>query len=186
MTTAGRLMKNALHANYRMTRMRGRLIRVIVKSLAQLLIMSGILALCATPALHAQREKLPAEDLEFVEKTWPEAKKTTTGIRYVIMREGDGPAPKPGDKVSVLYVGRLLNGKIFDQATDAAQPFTFRVRREAVIEGWDQIIQLMKRGEKRLVIVPPELAYGTRGQPPKIGRSQTLVFEIDLLSVSKD
>ena len=140
----------------------------------------------ATPALRAQREKLPPDDLAEVEKNWPAAKKTTTGIRYVIMKEGEGPLPVPGDKVNVLYVGRLLNGKVFDQATDPAQPFTFRIRRDMVIEGWDQVLQLMKRGEKRLVIVPPELGYGTRGQPPKIGRNATLVFEIELLSFGKD
>lgn len=145
-----------------------------------------MLLLCAAPALRAQREKLPPEDLEIVEKNWPQAKKTTTGIRYVILRAGEGDSPKPGDKVNVLYVGQLLNGKVFDESKDPAQPFTFRVRREAVIEGWDQILQLMKRGEKRLVIVPPELAYGTRGQPPKIGRNATLVFEIELLSFGKE
>jgi FKBP-type peptidyl-prolyl cis-trans isomerase len=143
-------------------------------------------ALALLPALHAQREKLPPEDLEYVEKTWPEAKKTNTGIRYIIQREGQGHSPKPGDKVNVLYVGRLLNGKEFDQALDPKQPFTFRVRRDMVIEGWDQIIQHMKAGEKRLVIIPPELAYGTRGQPPKIGRNQTLVFEMELISFGKD
>ena len=138
------------------------------------------------PAARAQREKLPPEDLEFVEKTWPEAKKTNTGIRYIILREGEGDKPKPGDKVNVLYIGRLLNGTVFDQATEADKPFTFRIRRDMVIEGWDQVLQLMKKGEKRLVIIPPELGYGTRGQPPKIGRNQTLVFEIELVSFSKD
>ena len=145
-----------------------------------------MIALAASATLHAQREKLPPADLEYVEKTWPGAKKTTTGIRYVVMQEGQGDTPKPGDKVNVLYTGRLLDGKVFDQATDPAQPFTFRVRLEAVIEGWDQILQQMKKGEKRLVIIPPELAYGTRGQPPKIGRNQTLVFEMELISFGKD
>jgi FKBP-type peptidyl-prolyl cis-trans isomerase len=157
-----------------------------VKYSVRLVLALGFLSLCATPALQAQREKIPPDDLEFVEKTWPEAKKTMTGIRYVIMREGEGPTPKPGDKVNVLYVGRLLNGKVFDQNSDANQPFTFRIRRDMVIEGWDQILQLMKKGEKRLVIIPPELGYGTRGQPPKIGRNATLVFEIELLSFGKD
>lgn len=157
-----------------------------MKSVHKLILVLGLLASFASPALHAQREKLPPDDLEFVEKTWPEAKKTTTGIRYIILREGSGPTPVPGDKVNVLYVGRLLNGKVFDQATEADKPFTFRVRREAVIEGWDQVLQLMKQGEKRLVIIPPEMAYGTRGQPPKIGRNATLVFEMELLSFSKD
>lgn len=157
-----------------------------MKSVHKLILVLGLLASFASPALHAQREKLPPDDLEFVEKTWPEAKKTQTGIRYIILREGSGPTPVPGDKVNVLYVGRLLNGKVFDQATEADKPFTFRVRREAVIEGWDQVLQLMKQGEKRIVIIPPEMAYGTRGQPPKIGRNATLVFEMELLSFSKD
>ena len=155
-----------------------------VKSLAHFALV--LLALTASSALYAQREKLPPDDLEFVEKTWPQAKKTMTGIRYIVQREGEGPSPKPGDKVNVLYVGRLLNGNVFDKAEDPSQPFSFRVRREAVIEGWDQILQQMKKGEKRLVIIPPELAYGTRGQPPKIGRNQTLVFEIELLSFGKE
>lgn len=138
----------------------------------------------AAPFVHAQREKLPPEDLAFVEKTWPTAKKTSTGIRYIVMHEGQGELLKPGDKVDVLYVGRFLDGKIFDQALDPAHPFSFRVKRGDVIEGWDQILQFMKRGEKRLVIVPPELAYGTRGQPPVIGRDATLVFEMEVLPTS--
>lgn len=144
------------------------------------------LAVVLAPNLHAQREKLPPADLEYVEKTWPDAKKTSTGIRYVILREGEGPSPKPGDKVNVLYVGKLIDGRVFDEAKDPTQPFTFRVRREMVIEGWDQILQLMKRGEKRLVIIPPEMAYGTRGQPPKIGRNATLIFEMELLSFGQE
>jgi FKBP-type peptidyl-prolyl cis-trans isomerase len=157
-----------------------------VKPLAKLVFVLGLSAVLAAPIARAQREKLPPEDLDFVEKNWPEAKKTNTGIRYIIMREGEGEMPKPGNKVSVLYVGRLLDGKIFDQNQDRDHPFAFRVRRGMVIEGWDEIIPLMKRGEKRLVIVPPELAYGTRGEPPKIPRNATLVFEIDLLDFKAD
>lgn len=160
--------------------------RQSVNPMVKLLFCLSMLALVAAPALRAQREKLPAEDLEFVEKNWPEAKKTSTGIRYLIMREGQGDMPKPGDKVSVLYIGRLLNGTVFDQNQNREDPFSFRVRREMVIEGWEQVLQLMKRGEKRLVIIPPELAYGTRGQPPKIPRKATLVFEIELLDFKKD
>ena len=157
-----------------------------MKFSARLFTASFCFLLAAAPVLRAQREKLPPADLEVVEKTWPGAKKTTTGIRYVILKEGQGDTPKPGDKVNVLYVGKLLDGTVFDQATEADKPFTFRVRREMVIEGWEQVLQLMKRGEKRLVIIPPEMGYGTRGQPPKIGRNATLVFEIELLSFSKD
>jgi len=165
--------------------MPGRLIRVPVK-FAKLLFLLSLGTLFVAPTAQAQREKLPPEDLEYVQKNFPEAKKTNTGIRYIIMREGQGEMPKSGQKVAVLYVLRLLDGKMIDQTDDRNAPFTFRIRRDEVIEAWDQILQLMKVGEKRLVIVPAELAYGTRGQPPKIPRSATLIFEIDLLEIKPD
>jgi FKBP-type peptidyl-prolyl cis-trans isomerase len=140
----------------------------------------------AAPLLQAQREKIPAEDLAYVEKTWPEAKKTNSGIRYVILQAGTGERPKPGENVAVLYTGRLLSGDVFDQNLDKDKPFIFRVAREQVIQGWDQVLQLMRVGEKRIVIIPPELAYGTRGQPPKISRNATLAFTIELLEIKGD
>jgi FKBP-type peptidyl-prolyl cis-trans isomerase len=146
-----------------------------------------LIALLCTPlGLQAQREKLPPQDLEFVEKTWPKAKKTTTGLRYVMLEEGSGPVVKSGNNVAVLYEGRTLDGKVFDKMLDRERPFAFRVGREQVIAGWDQILQVMKRGDKILVIIPPELAYGTRGKPPSIGRNATLVFEITLLEIKTD
>ncbi len=151
--------------------------------LVRLLFLS--LMLIAPLAVRAQREKLPPDDLEFVEKTWPEAKKTSTGIRYIVLQPGNGETGKPGDRAAVLYVGRLLNGTEFDRNQDREHPFSFRVARGMVIEGWEQILQQMKPGEKRLVIVPPELAYGTRGQPPKIPRNATLVFEMEVLEFKK-
>lgn len=156
----------------------------LVKHPSKLLFLLVVVTSFCASVGYAQREKLPPEDLEFVEKTWPEAKKTSTGIRYLVLREGEGEPAKPGDKVSVLYVGRLLNGKVFDQA-DASRPFVVRVRRGEVIEGWDQILQFMRKGEKRLVIIPPEMAYGTRGQPPHIPRMATLVFEMEIHEIER-
>lgn len=156
-----------------------------MKLLPKLALILAVSALLGAPVVHAQREKLPPEDLEFVQQHWPEAKKTTTGIRYLVLRQGEGETAKPGDKVDVLYVGRLLDGKTFDQALERDHPFSVRVRRGEVIEGWDQILQLMKKGEKRLVIIPAELAYGTRGQPPSIPRMATLVFEMELLDITR-
>ena len=136
----------------------------------------------ALPLVRAQSEKFSPDDLDFVEQNYPTAKKTNTGIRYIIEREGTGKSPEPGDVVNVLYVGKLLNGKVFDKDLDPAHPFSFRVRRFQVIEGWEQTLQLMKVGEKRLVIIPSEYAYGTRGQPPTIPPDAPLIFEIELLS----
>ena len=140
----------------------------------------------SAPLLRAQREKLPDDDLAFVEKNFPDAKKTSTGIRYIIQAEGKGDSPRPGDLVSLMYAGRLLNGTIFDQNISREHPFTFRLGRNQVIEGWDQVIQLMKRGERRVVIIPPELGYGMRGSPPRIPRDATLVFLIELIDFKRD
>lgn len=134
---------------------------------------------------RAQREKLPPEDLEFVNKTWPHAQRTSTGLRYVVLAEGHGEIAKPGDMVRVLYTGWLLNGTVFDEAKNPDKPFQFRLGRNNVIEGWDQGLQLMRPGEKRLLIIPYELGYGTRGQAPSIPPKATLIFEVHLLEAKK-
>jgi FKBP-type peptidyl-prolyl cis-trans isomerase len=155
--------------------------------MAPLRFVAALLAVASAPALlHAQREKLPLEDLVLVEKTWPQANISNTGIRYVIERQGKGPPLMPGDLVMVHYVGKLLNGKVFDQNQDDKHPFTFRVGRGAVIVGWDQIFQMMRPGDKWTVIVPPELGYGRRGSPPKIPGYATLVFDIEVIGIKKD
>ena len=144
-------------------------------------------ALLGTPPLRAQREKLPWDDRVLVEKTWPKAVKTSTGLRYVILKEGTGDArPQPGDKANVLYQGRLLDGTVFGEAHDPAHPYAVRVGREQLIAAWEEALKQMKRGEKRLIIVPYELGYGTRGDPPRIPRRATLIFEIELLDFGKE
>jgi FKBP-type peptidyl-prolyl cis-trans isomerase len=141
--------------------------------------------LAAPLTVQAQREKLSPEDLEIVEKTWPEAKRTSTGLRSLVLKPGEGELVKVGDLVSVLYKGQLLDGKVFDENKDPTKPLMVRVGRGQVIEGWEQGLQLMRPGEKRLFIIPFELGYGTRGDPPKIPRRATLVFEVELLDVKK-
>ncbi len=139
------------------------------------------------PALSSAREKLPPEDLEIVEQKWPDAKQTVTGLRYIILEPGDakGPTPVSGMKVSVVYTGMLLNGKVFDRNTPE-HPLQVRLDRGELIDGWEQALQLMHKGEKWLLIVPPELAYGARGRPPEIKRYATLVFEMQLLDFGKE
>lgn len=150
------------------------------------LVLFSLLGLCAGP-LHAQREKLPMEDLEVVEKKWPNAKRTYTGLRYVILKPGDtaGPMAEKGMEVTVLYKGMLLDGTVFDESPDAEHPLTIRLGRGNLIDGWEQALQKMHKGEKWLLIVPPELAYGARGKPPTIKRDATLVFEMELVDFKK-
>lgn len=148
---------------------------------------ASVCVLFAAPALlHGQREKLPADDYDIVTKRWPDAKLTSTGIRYIVEKQGAGPLLVPGDTVMVTYTGQLLNGKVFDRVLEKAHPFSFRVGRGFVIEGWDQILQLMRPGDKWLIIIPAELGYGRRGSPPEIPSYSTLVFEIEVVGVKKD
>lgn len=155
--------------------------------MAPLRIVAVMCALVAAPVLlHAQREKLPPDDLDYVENKWPDAKKSNTGIRYVVEAAGKGALLSPGDKVMVCYTGSLLNGKMFDRVLDRIHPFTFRVDRGEVIDGWDQILQMMRPGDKWLVIIPPELAYGRRGNPPRVPGNATLLFEIEVLGIKRD
>jgi FKBP-type peptidyl-prolyl cis-trans isomerase len=138
------------------------------------------------PLLQAQRERLPIEDLEVVEKRWPEAKRTATSLRYVVLKEGDtkGPSPTSGMMVTTLYKGMLLDGKVFDEALDPQAPFRIRIGRENLIAAWEEALQKMHRGDKWLLIVPYELGYGTRGKPPSIPSRATLVFELELVDFS--
>ncbi len=135
-------------------------------------------------AVHAQREKLPPRDLLIVEQRYPQAEINSTGLRTLVLREGTGQMPQRGDHVSVLYKGTLLDGTLFDQKLDPQDPFTFQLDRGQVIDGWEYGILMMREGEKRLLIVPYELGYGTRGRSPDIPRMATLVFEVELLKVT--
>ncbi|ACB74229.1 FKBP-type peptidyl-prolyl cis-trans isomerase [Opitutus terrae] len=137
----------------------------------------------ATPLLHAQRERLTPEEIDYVNEKWPGTKKTSTGIRYLVLQEGSGAQPKPGDRVGVTYVGTLLRGEKFDERLEADNPLRFRLGRGEVIDGWDQLLPAMKLSEKRLVIIPAALAYGSRGRPPSIPRDATLVFEMQLVEI---
>lgn len=148
----------------------------------------ALVALSTAPLAKAQRERLPPEDQEIVEKRWPNAKRTSTSLRYVVLKEGNknGPTPEPGMMVAVTFKGTLLNDTVFDEATDPKSPLKIRIGRENLIAGWEQALLRMHKGEKWLLIVPYELGYGTRGRPPSIPSRATLVFEMELQDFGKD
>lgn len=105
----------------------------------------------------------------------------TNGLQYKILAEGKGESPTLRDAVTVNYRGTLIDGTEFDSSYKRGEPATFPVT--GVIRGWTEALQLMKVGSKWQLFIPPDLAYGQFGQPPKIGPNATLVFEVELLSI---
>ena len=97
---------------------------------------------------------------------------------------GDGASPKRGDKVTVHYTGWLTDGTKFDSSVDRDEPFAFVLGTGQVIQGWDQGVAGMRVGDKARLTIPPELAYGDRGFPGAIPPRATLIFEVELLSIS--
>lgn len=95
---------------------------------------------------------------------------------------GTGPGAQPGDTITVNYTGKLQDGTVFDTSVGKA-PYTFVLGSGAVIPGWDQGLVGMKAGGKRILIIPPSLAYGAQGIGP-IPPNATLSFEVDLVSIT--
>ena len=106
-------------------------------------------------------------------------------IQKTVLKNGDGPKPKKGNTVSVHYTGKLPNGTVFDSSHKRGQPFRFILGMGQVIKGWDQCVSSMRVGETCRVVIPPGLAYGANGAGGVIPPNATLIFDIDLLSISK-
>ena len=104
-----------------------------------------------------------------------------SGLQYEIIKEGSGAKPKATDKVRVHYHGTLINGIVFDSSVERGEPAEFPLN--AVIPDWTEILQLMPVGSKWRVVIPSELAYGSRGAGDVIRPNMTLIFEIELLDI---
>jgi peptidylprolyl isomerase len=97
---------------------------------------------------------------------------------------GRGRPAKPGDTLTVHHAGVTFStGKQLDSSWDGGQPYVFRLGRGRVIEGWDRGFVGMREGGRRILTIPPELAYGAQGFPPAVGPNETLVFVVDLLKI---
>ena len=106
-------------------------------------------------------------------------------IEQVDLVEGTGPAAKTGDTVKVKYVGLgWSTGQEFDASWDRGDTLDVELGAGSVIPGWDQGLVGIKKGGRRLLVIPPNLAYGAQGQPPTIAPNETLVFVIDAVSVT--
>ncbi|MGD9898098.1 MAG: FKBP-type peptidyl-prolyl cis-trans isomerase [Calditrichaceae bacterium] len=108
---------------------------------------------------------------------------TSSGLKYVEIKEGDGAQPQKGNTVVVHYTGWLLDGKKFDSSVDRNQKFEFVYGVGQVIRGWDEGLSTMKVGGKRKLFIPADLGYGSRGAGGVIPPNATLVFDVELFDI---
>ena len=109
---------------------------------------------------------------------------TESGLQYKVIEAGSGISPDANDTVKVHYVGKTIDGEVFDSSRERGKPAEFTVNR--VIAGWTEGLQMMKEGAKYKLFIPTDLAYGTRVRPGgEIEPNEALIFDVELLEVTK-
>lgn len=121
-------------------------------------------------------------DLKLIQSNYPNMQESESGVLFKITKAGNGTKPSAGKTVQVHYTGKFLSGKVFDASASHGGPLEFTVGMRQVIPGWDEQVLDMAIGEKRIAIIPPELAYGERGAEGVIPPNSYLVFEMELVS----
>jgi peptidyl-prolyl cis-trans isomerase A (cyclophilin A) len=135
----------------------------------------------ATEDKKLEAEKIAAKDKNLIE--FKNAKTTESGLKYVVLTEGNGEKPTATSNVKVHYTGMLLDGKVFDSSVQRGEPISFGLNQ--VIKGWTEGVQLMPIGSKYKFYIPSNLAYGERGAGGVIPPNADLIFEIELLGINK-
>lgn len=126
--------------------------------------------------------------IDFSQENLPEETQKTQkieGLAIEVLKEGSGQEARTGDKLAVHYTGTLEDGTKFDSSLDRGAPFEFVLGQGQVIQGWEKGLLAMKIGEKRKLIISPELGYGEQGAANgAIPPNATLIFEIELLAIN--
>jgi FKBP-type peptidyl-prolyl cis-trans isomerase len=158
--------------------------KVVLKKDAVKKVMDGYQSRMTKKQEEAGKGNKEAGDKYLAENKTKEGVKTTaSGLQYKVIKSGTGASPKGDDMVKVDYKGTLIGGKVFDSSYDRGQPAEFGVKQ--VIPGWTEALQMMKVGDKWELAIPSDLAYGMQA-PPEIGPNQALLFEVELLGITKD
>lgn len=135
--------------------------------------------------LTSERQKMEIEELaQYLKENNVKVKPTASGLYYIETQKGSGKKPKAGDKVTVEYEGKTVDGKTFDASKQAGKPFEFVVGQGQVIPGWDEGLMMMGEGAKGKLIVPSNLGYGERGVPPVIPPYSVLIFDVELVKIN--
>ena len=125
-----------------------------------------------------------AADISAIKQRWPDLVLDADGIYQKTLKPGSGGSPAKGQTVSVSYKGMLVSGQVFDQSDFHGGSVDFQVGVGKIIPGWDKVVMQMKKGEKRMIVIPPELAYGSRGTPGgPIAPDSFLAFEVELVAL---
>lgn len=108
---------------------------------------------------------------------------TASGLQYKVIKEGTGKKPAKENTVKVHYTGTTIDGKVFDSSVERGEPIEFPL--SGVIAGWTEGVALMPVGSKYMLYIPSNLAYGEQGAGQSIGPNETLIFEVELLDITK-
>ena len=137
-----------------------------------------------TASMKKAADDKRATDIAAIRQRWPDLVPDSDGIYQKTIKAGSGPTPAAGQTVSVAYKGMLVNGQVFDQSDFHGGPVDFQVGVGKIIPGWDKVVMEMKKGEKRMIVIPPELAYGSRGTPGgPIAPDSFLASEVELIAL---
>lgn len=131
----------------------------------------------------AERNQVRAEEFLTENRSKSGIQSLPSGVQYRIIEEGDGSRPTLEDTVTVHYRGSKMDGREFDSSFARGVPAVFQVN--SVLEGWQEVLPLMREGAMWQVFLPPEMAFGMRGDPPLIGPNEALQFDIRLVQIGE-
>lgn len=156
-----------------------------MKRISVSLIAALAAVLAVAPVAADDVKPTPAPDA--AKKGESKMRATPSGLQYEDIKEGTGASPKTGQTCVMDYTGWLwengAKGKKFDSSVDRGTPFEFPLGQGRVIKGWDEGVATMKVGGKRLLLIPAQLGYGSRGAGGVIPPNATLLFEVELIAV---